>query len=100
MTKEEAHSTIITGYRRHRGKGRLSVHFAVFLEDDDDVSVLHITDRRSGILNKDLESRDGPILEKFVGVYNKKIAEADFFADIAYVKEVRNGKSRRALPVW
>jgi uncharacterized Fe-S cluster-containing protein len=99
MTQEEAHSTIITGYKRYRREGRMSVHFAVFLEHNDDVSVLHMTDRRSEILNKDLASRDGPIREKFVGLYNKAIVETDFFADIAYVKEVRDGGSKRTLPV-
>ena len=88
MTKEEAHSTIITGYKRYRREGMLNVLFAVFLEDNDDLSVLHLTDRRTRILKSDLKSKDGEIRKKFVGVYNKNISEEGLSEDIEYAKKV------------
>ena len=91
MNREEAYQTIINGYKRYRRDGMLNVLFAVFLEDNDDISVLHLTDRRIRILKNDLKSRDGEIRKKFVGVYNKNISEEGLLEDIEYVKESRDG---------
>ena len=70
----------------HNLKGaRTGTHgFAVFCTKNGRVRAMHLTDRKFGIISKDL-SIPGPILDSYVGCYNKDMLPSHLLADIEYV---------------
>ena len=79
----EAHELITTGYRRYARGAKSAVLFAVFVDEEYNVKIMHMTDKREGILNRDLKF-SGRIYHKYCGTYNLRVSLDDFAEDIQY----------------
>ena len=90
MKIEEAHKKIITGPERFN-RGRVcDCRFAVFVNKDYNIDLMHMTDRRDDIIARDLKARGRKIYKEFVGIYNFEVELSDFAGDVHYVVDLLN----------
>ena len=85
MNIEQAHERIITGPQRFNRGAVENILFAVFIDKDADVRIMHITDKRSDILNRDLRAKGCAFYKEFVGVFNCFVTLEEFQEDIQHV---------------
>jgi len=91
MNIEYAHKKILTGPERFtRGKRADHCRFAVSVDKDYNISLLHLTDRRDGIIARDLKAKGRKLYKEFVGGYNFEIKLSDFAGDVHYVVDLLN----------
>ena len=90
MNLQDAYNSIVTGAERYRRGKMADVEFAVWVTPEYDISVMHITDRRSMIYNRDLKAKGRRVYKEYVGTYNFLISLGDFASDVQYVVDLLN----------
>ena len=85
MNIEEAHERIITGPERFNRGAVDSIQFAVFVDKESDVRIMHITEKRSEILNRDLRKQGCVFYREYVATYNCFVTLKEMQEDVAFV---------------